>query len=739
MTDYTRQIEQIKTAQSLDEIHAVARSFSAQATGEGGILYTGKVGSVDAMVIAKELAHKTGLSIINDTQRAQFLSNEHVEKAIRKSAERILADQGVPLDQVEKIGPDFLYGNGKAAPKSPTSIKNSLWGEASAEFAGSLRGPVVVVGSAANAERVLAQAEVPAVLRANQVSTLGDHSLASLRELHTHAGIQAVLPKVQASFIDASSKGIFIDPSMAGKQVTQVAISREVAMTMHLDGSRFVGAAALSEAGFVPASLVSTAPAEVLGAATSRIQEPVVTSGGLSRGLSPGAVRGVGIVAAAGFVYDATTTASHAYDLLDQGNRTGAQSALEHFAGRSAGGAAFAVAGAEIGSFGGPFGAFVGGAIGGGIGVFGGDKLADAYDNHRIYNQTDAKGMTWNYDPAQPQQGWTCDLPPLPATPHGQHFTADPVLTERLTFQANNTAVELALSHPAPPRDPYTQPAGANDPPSKLAAPWIRDVDTRQWSRQVTDQVMEHGLTVNHSDPATPQRTAQLDAAAQQTIATNLAQSPHGMAEHYQSLYEQQGWQKHGPMPEAVSNALKTPAHTLEASDGHTYTQTQNGQWQTPGTLWGTNVAEGHVRSELDATDRMAAPAAKAAPSLASNDPRHPDNPHHGLYARLKERIPEASGDRLLQFTDACNTKGIGDKNLGEITLDEQGGHIIFYRSLAGPAAIVDLKEPPPQPEQSIQHVQQTDQVREQIQAQIQAQNAQLSQHQGPTLGGQGF
>ena len=185
MTDYTRQIEQIKAAQSVEEIKAIARAFPAQAQGDGGILYTGKVGSVDAMVIAQELAHKTGLTIINDTPRAQFLSSKPVEIGIRKSAERILTDQGMPLVKAKQAAPEFLYGNGKASSESPISIKNSLWGEASAEFAGSLRGPVVVVSSAANVERVLAQAEVPAVLRANQGTTLGGHFLLSLQELHT--------------------------------------------------------------------------------------------------------------------------------------------------------------------------------------------------------------------------------------------------------------------------------------------------------------------------------------------------------------------------------------------------------------------------------------------------------------------------------------------------------------------------------------------------------------------------
>lgn len=92
MTEYAREIEQIKAARSLDDIHGIARSFSAQALGEGGILYSGRVGSVRSEVIAKELAHKTGLSIINDTPRARFLADDSVERAIRRSARRILLE-----------------------------------------------------------------------------------------------------------------------------------------------------------------------------------------------------------------------------------------------------------------------------------------------------------------------------------------------------------------------------------------------------------------------------------------------------------------------------------------------------------------------------------------------------------------------------------------------------------------------------------------------------------------------
>ncbi|WP_426700051.1 hypothetical protein ACPPVV_11645 [Rhodanobacter sp. Col0626] len=195
-------------------------------------------------------------------------------------------------------------------------------------------------------------------------------------------------------------------------------------------------------------------------------------------GLSPNLIRGAGALAAATVVYEATTTTVRSVDLLRQGNVTGAHSRIEHFASSTVGGLGQGAVGAEIGSFGGPVGTVVGGAMGYGLGAFGGEKLMDAYDNHKIYNQTDAQGQTWSYDPKQPQQGWTSDIPPLPGTPQDQHFTADPALANRLTYQANNTAVELAIAHPAEPRDPYTQPAAAHDTPSRIAAPWNRDAQT---------------------------------------------------------------------------------------------------------------------------------------------------------------------------------------------------------------------------------------------------------------------
>ena len=54
MTDYSTQIDQIKQAKSLEEIRKVSRQFSAKATGDGGILYSGLVGNVSSERIAMD-------------------------------------------------------------------------------------------------------------------------------------------------------------------------------------------------------------------------------------------------------------------------------------------------------------------------------------------------------------------------------------------------------------------------------------------------------------------------------------------------------------------------------------------------------------------------------------------------------------------------------------------------------------------------------------------------------------
>jgi hypothetical protein len=378
--------------------------------------------------------------------------------------------------------------------------------------------------------------------------------------------------------------------------------------------------------------------------------------------LSSGMVRGATVFAAAAVVYDASTTAAHTPDLLQQGNTVGAQSELLHFSGRNLGALGGAALGADVfgtaGAETGPLDLLIGGAgaIGGAIA---GDKLANAYDNHRIYNQPDAQGQMWHYDPDKPPQGWTRDVPPLPEIPHGQHFTAPPALADQLNYQASSVAVALALSHAPRPQDAYSLPASNYDTPSVRDSPWIRDAQTHGWSRMVATGVMEHGMVNAHEERANPQRTAELNKESEAVLAHNAMQTPHAIATRYQSGYEQFGWNRFGPIPDPVTHALHDSPARQQAPDGDTYTRNAQGQWSTP--KWfglEDQPAQGNLRDELnDVYRRQSSHGSTIAPTQAS-DPRHgaaaPITPH----SSNREMFDALSGAAMSKDVEAMRAVG---------------------------------------------------------------------------------
>ncbi|WP_213949472.1 peptidoglycan-binding protein [Luteibacter sp. dw_328] len=114
---------------------------------------------------------------------------------------------------------------------------------------------------------------------------------------------------------------------------------------------------------------------------------------------------------------------------------------------------------------------------------------------------------------------------------------------------------------------------------------------------------------------------------------------------------------------------------------------------------------------------------------LAVNDPRNPDSPTHALYNELQRCIPDASENRLLQFTAACHENMITAENLTTVHLDEEKMTLDIRGS--GPlttAAQIDLSVPPPQPEQAVEQIQKFDQQEMQMAQAFQAQSAQLGQ-----------
>ncbi|NJC44273.1 UNVERIFIED_ORG: uncharacterized protein YcfJ [Xanthomonas campestris] len=627
MSDHAASISFIEKARSLDEISEIARSYSAKSVNQGGILYSRWVGDVSSEVMAVELSERTGLPIINDTPRAKFLME--ARNAVEEKASEIFRSQGLPPKMARESAASFLFGDPAVPSQSPTSLSKCLWGEASHEFASSLRGDIKVVASAANLERVFGQVEVPAVLSNPKVTSLGGEPIPKLQTLYAQGGAGAVLPEVQTHFIQAAPKGIFVAPESIGSKIDKVTFSREFAGSLELQQTHFRTSAELTASGMVRAPTGLDVPA------ASIAETALSAEAAASRKLASGAVRGLGVVGAAAAVYDLGTTARNTARLDAQGNSTAADAEVTRYATRSVGAVGGAVIGGSMGAAlgveSGP-GLLVTGAIGGVVGAVGGDKLANAINDHRISHQQDAQGNTWRLESPPSGARWARDVSTGEIDPASVAFgeagvplqrtrteVAPPEVSDLLTFKASSTSIELALGSPPLNKDPYTQPANAHDTRSLRDAPWVHNPDTQQWTRQVADGLVDRTMST-HTETASPQRAAQLDEASQQIIKQNAMQTPAAIAAHYKEAYNQNGWERHGYMPAAVHDALKHPGRIV-GSDGDLYERGKDGQWTHDGMLWDSD-AKGNLKQELDGTyaaqtpgtQRTAAqPAAQAA------------------------------------------------------------------------------------------------------------------------------
>ncbi len=685
MTDYSSQIDQIRQAKSLEEIREIARQFSAKATGEGGVLYSRPVGNVSSERIALELAEKTGLPIINKTPRAEFLSDGNVRLAITDSAEKIFQTQGHTAEAAEKLAASFQYGDPKAAVNSLTSLDGCLWGDASREFAASMRGDIKVVATAANMDRVFGKVELPTILNNPDVKTLGGQPVAHLRDIAAKDGVQSLLNPVQSQFVEAAPRGIYKAPGMLSNKEAPVTLSKEFAGAMGVDASKFTPASNLSASGTVvradigmaaqvardEAAVAARTAAKVLPGASGLVAPKgtgAVATGESTlaaeagRGLRPGTVaKGAGVVvAAAGVTYDVTTTYRDASRLYGQGNSFGAESKIVGTVSRNVGvfgGMALGTAaGAAVTSETGP-GAIIGGAIGGIAGAIGGDKFAQWIDQHRINNQSDKQGNTWTFDPKHPDQGWTRRELDLDAMRYSQGVPvykpqalhADPAVADELNYKASNRATELALSAPPKARDPYTLPS-EQDKPGWHASNWTRDAQNGTWSRVLTDAapLSEFQLIPKmEREQATPAQAAEFERQSQAITAKNAAQTPAAIATHYQTAYDQYGWSRHGKVPEAVTDAIRHPGR-LVASDGDAYERGADGQWISRGMIWDSK-AEGAIKQELDATYRQQQKTLNPAhasvdvrpdtPAAQPRSPADPDHPDHTMLGQIRTGV----------------------------------------------------------------------------------------------------
>ncbi|KAF1718808.1 XVIPCD domain-containing protein [Pseudoxanthomonas wuyuanensis] len=349
---------------------------------------------------------------------------------------------------------------------------------------------------------------------------------------------------------------------------------------------------------------------------------PIVAAEAVAaRGLRGGTVaKGLGAAGVVVTAYDAADTLHDVSRLRAQGNATAAQAQIERFAIQNAAGWSGAAAGVGLGAAAGVEtgpGLLITGALGGVVGAVAGDKVSDWINERKINRQQDPQGNTWTFDPDHSERGWTrtqrdLDVQAMSATTvdmpiyKTRTLAADAELSDRLTWQASRTSIELALGSPPRGRDPYTLAANEHDARSAREAPWTRDPDTRQWSREVSlivDYRHNSAVYEKHLAEASPQRAAELEAASQSLIAQNAAQTPVALAARFQAAYERNDWSRYGALPEGVADALQHPGRIV-GSDGRLYERNPQGQWTHDGLLWDSQ-AQANLKTELEATYRQ--------------------------------------------------------------------------------------------------------------------------------------
>jgi peptidoglycan hydrolase-like protein with peptidoglycan-binding domain len=155
---------------------------------------------------------------------------------------------------------------------------------------------------------------------------------------------------------------------------------------------------------------------------------------------------------------------------------------------------------------------------------------------------------------------------------------------------------------------------------------------------------------------------------------------------------------------------------------------------QQPGQMIVSRHHQGLERgAHVHVTDRQTQAVPAPLPESRS-DPRNSDSPNHELYNELGRCLPDASEERLVQFTAVCHRHRITAKNLSGVHIDYDGMTVNFdSHGLLATPAMVDLSLPPPEPEQAIKQIEQFDQQMAQIFQESRERSAQMSQ-QGPVL-----
>ena len=311
-----------------------------------------------------------------------------------------------------------------------------------------------------------------------------------------------------------------------------------------------------------------------------------------------------GVAAAGGVlsVVEAAAAGDRAAAQLTLDNPEAAKSVLAHYGGRGMGGwVGGAVTGAAMGWETGP-GAMVFIATGAVAGSSIGDRFVKLQDNHAIFHQSDATGVPWAFNGrAWERQGLVDATLDATDNPARTAVVASYDKARELNYRATNTATALALGEAEPPVNPFRLPADEHDHGSLKPAPWTFDADGGQWHRRVVVGADRNDLDIIEVETASQDRAAALSRASLEVMQANVVNGPAGIAARYEAAYEQYGWEKFGPMPEAVRTAL-TDHDRLIASDGKLYERRPDGHWNHHNAVLGDDRAGGTLQLELNAS-----------------------------------------------------------------------------------------------------------------------------------------
>lgn len=605
-----------------NKLRALAAQVDADAPGRVTVLYSGPSakGVSSSNIIESLLESGEDVRVIDRSDAAKLLQSDEFLHSVAKA---FGLDDFRPLADRSYRGPaaDWLY--------HPT---RGPWADASARFADATIGEVRAIVGDANPDRVFAATEIPRILANENVPTIEGISREALVARQSTHGTQAAFEMIVArsrEHVGLLRVASDVPVNYAGE------LLRDGRGRIGLDSRDYFAATGLE--GKAPAfqsqtrALVGnmTPPSGPAQAGLVHLLE-LQTQQFPAQGVRINAAgKAVGVLAAAGTAYDLAETTHDVGRLRAQGNTAAAEDRITRFAAQNLGGwtgaaagfGAGAVAGVETGP-----GLLVTGAVGGVIGAVAGNEIADWIRAYKINHQDDRQGITWTFDPARPEKGWTLDVPPLPGTPQGQRLTADPALSDQLTFKASSRSIALALGAPPQNRNPYRFAAEATDgqqrSPFETGRDWVRDTQTGQWQQEIT-ALVDGRIPVTRKEPVSAERAMQLEQRSQAIIAQNAQQTPAAMASQFQAAYERNGWSQYGALPDAVTDALRHPGRVV-SSEGALYERNAQGQWTHDGVIKDRQAA-GPLRQELEATyqaqQRASLPITTLEPVLVRPDP----------------------------------------------------------------------------------------------------------------------